>query len=629
MKSGFTVKPLQSLCDDFKQDIVDGPFGSELQRKDYITEGVPVLKIQNVKPFAIELKKMDYVSAGKFRDLRRHSFRRGDIVMTKLGSPLGVSAVVDDLDEGLIVADLVRIRAQRINTKYLCYHLNSQRTIDFINSMQKGTTRPRVTLSVVRELPIYAPPLAEQERLVRLLDESFAGLATAKANAKKNLQNARALFQSHVESVFEDAWRTSELVTLADLATDITDGDHLPPPKSPTGIPFITIGNVVKETGQIDFSDTFTVSRQYYDALKPSKKPRHGDVLYTVTGSYGIPVMVPEGVEFCFQRHIGLIRPKAETSSSWLYYLLLSPQVFKQANAGATGAAQRTVSLKILRSFVVPKVSLKQQKTVAEKLEALAEKTQSLAHLYERKLTALEELKQSLLHEAFTGQLTARHTTQSRSTVGFELGSVAGYTSTELHAGILAMAIAQHEKRGKLSLLTHVKAEKIAHMVEARLGLDLGRAPAKDAAGPNDFPHLKKVEHRARMANYFEFKCVAGAYRVEKRGGFDRFLVKTREALGERCEDVESLLRWMVSMTPRQAEIVATVFAAWNNLLLEGKRPTDERIVLEARENWHPEKLKIDRASFFSAVKWLREQGCVPEGTGKVVTVKDNSRERG
>ena len=54
MKNGLPIKPLQSLCDDFKQDIVDGPFGSELQRKDYITGGVPVLKIQNVKPFAIE-----------------------------------------------------------------------------------------------------------------------------------------------------------------------------------------------------------------------------------------------------------------------------------------------------------------------------------------------------------------------------------------------------------------------------------------------------------------------------------------------------------------------------------------------------------------------------------------------
>jgi len=189
------------------------------------------------------------------------------------------------------------------------------------------------------------------------------------------------------------------------LASDITDGDHLPPPKSPTGVPFITIGNIVKQTRKIDFADTFMVPHAYFNALKPNKKPKKGDVLYTVTGSFGIPVIVSENVEFCFQRHIGLIRPKPETSSTWLYYLLLSPQVFKQASDGATGTAQKTVSLKILRNFEVPKVMPKQQLTAVAKLDTLSTETQRLASLYERKLAALEALKKSMLHQAFTGKL--------------------------------------------------------------------------------------------------------------------------------------------------------------------------------------------------------------------------------
>src|ERR1019366_8805856 len=103
------------------------------------------------------------------------------------------------------------------------------------------------------------PPLAEQKRIVGILDEAFEGIATAKANAGKNLQNVRALFESQLQFVFADAWRTCELVRLSDLASDITDGDHLPPPKSSTGVPFITIGNIVKETHKVDFADTFMV----------------------------------------------------------------------------------------------------------------------------------------------------------------------------------------------------------------------------------------------------------------------------------------------------------------------------------------------------------------------------------
>lgn len=115
--------------------------------------------------------------------------------------------------------------------------------------------------------------------------------------------------------------------------------------------------------------------------------------------------MVSETVEFCFQRHIGLIRPKSETSSTWLYYLLLSPQVFKQANDGATGTAQKTVSLKLLRNFEVPKVTPKQQLSAVAKLDTLSTETQRLATIYEHKLATLEALRKSLLHQAFAGQL--------------------------------------------------------------------------------------------------------------------------------------------------------------------------------------------------------------------------------
>ena len=303
---------------------------------------------------------------------------------------------------------IIRPVQEKLDSDFLHYLLISKTYKDRLlhTGEEGGSTRQAITKAQLQEFVVEFPEsLAEQQRIVGLLDEAFEGLATANANAEKNLQNARAIFESHLQSVFADQWKTGELVTLSDLATDITDGDHLPPPKSPTGVPFITIGNIVKETRKIDFSDTFMVPRAYFDALKPYKKPRQGDVLYTVTGSFGIPVIVCDDAEFCFQRHIGLVRPKPETSSSWLYYLLMSPQLLKQANDGATGTAQKTVSLKLLRSFVVPKVSPKQQNQAVRKLDALTEETQRLARLYERKLAALAELKKSLLHQAFTGEL--------------------------------------------------------------------------------------------------------------------------------------------------------------------------------------------------------------------------------
>ena len=267
-----------------------------------------------------------------------------------------------------------------------------------------GAAQPQITRTSLMPLVISFPEsLAEQQRIVGLLDEAFEGLATAKANAEKNLQNARALFESHLQSVFTQC---GALASLSDLADEVTDGDHSPPPKAPTGVPFITISDIDKRTGTIDFSNTFTVPETYFRNLKPSKKPRIGDVLYTVTGAtLGIPILVREQRDFCFQRHIGLIRPNATTDSSWLTYALRSPQVFRQATIGSTGAAQKTVSLGVLRSLQLPKVKLAEQKQIAAKLDSLREETQRLARLYEQKIAALEALKKSLLHQAFTGEL--------------------------------------------------------------------------------------------------------------------------------------------------------------------------------------------------------------------------------
>ena len=246
-----------------------------------------------------------------------------------------------------------------------------------------------------------SPP--EQQRIVGILDEAFEGIATAKANAEKNLQNARALFESHLQSVFT---RRSDEVPLLRLASEITDGDHSPPPKAPTGVPFITISDIVKRTREVDFSNTFTVPAEYFLKLKPNKKPRVGDILYTVTGAtLGIPVLVKEHRDFCFQRHIGLIRPNPDTDSAWLTYGLLSPQVFRQATIGSTGAAQKTVSLSVLRGLKLPKLALPEQKRIAARLDSLAAETHRLESIYQQKLVALDELKKSLLHQAFTGAL--------------------------------------------------------------------------------------------------------------------------------------------------------------------------------------------------------------------------------
>jgi len=190
---------------------------------------------------------------------------------------------------------------------------------------------------------------------------------------------------------------------LEGITSCITDGDHQAPPKAEIGIPFITISNIKKN--KIDFSKTYFVNEEYYDSLLEYRKPHFGDVLYTVTGSYGIPVLINFEHRFCFQRHIGLIRPMIFTCSTWLYWLLQTRFVFNQASVKATGTAQKTVGLASIRNFIIPFCSLDEQLQIVQEIETRLSVCDKVEADIKENLDKSEALRQSILKKAFEGSL--------------------------------------------------------------------------------------------------------------------------------------------------------------------------------------------------------------------------------
>ena len=165
--------------------------------------------------------------------------------------------------------------------------------------------------------------------------------------------------------------------SLQSVCLSVCDGDHQPPPKSDMGVPFLVIGNV--STQRIDFSGCRFVPREYYDGLDPIRQPKDGDLLYTLVGSFGIPVFVSVGREFCVQRHIGILRPSKSIDSDYLYYAMGSSLVFDQASKCATGVAQKTVPLGGLRKITIPIPPLAEQRRIAAKISELTELCDQLA----------------------------------------------------------------------------------------------------------------------------------------------------------------------------------------------------------------------------------------------------------
>jgi type I restriction enzyme S subunit len=159
------------------------------------------------------------------------------------------------------------------------------------------------------------------------------------------------------------------LTNLQSLCTSITDGDHLPPPKSQTGVPFLVIGNVRNK--RISFAGSRFVTPQYFEALDHIRRPQKDDLLYTLVGSYGIPIVVLDNNPFCVQRHIGIIRFSKQVSVEFFAYAMESRYVFSQADTFATGIAQKTVPLSGLRKIITHLPPFAEQCRIVAKLDEL------------------------------------------------------------------------------------------------------------------------------------------------------------------------------------------------------------------------------------------------------------------
>lgn len=172
--------------------------------------------------------------------------------------------------------------------------------------------------------------------------------------------------------------------------------------------------------------------------------------------------------------------------------------------------------------------------------------------------------------------------------------------------------------------LGRTKMEKISHLIEYHCGINLEREPVRDAAGPNDFPSRMKVESLARKQQWYFTSQHADHGRVRYSPGpnIEKSRSTAERFLGQHKRAVDELLSIMRSLDTEQSEILATLYAAWNDFLLAGKNPSDAEIVDEVRNKWHSRKRRFAVKRYLNGLNWIRKKGLVPRGVGKPVAHK-------
>jgi type I restriction enzyme S subunit len=367
----------------------------------FVEDGINFVKVESITTTGQFIEeKFAHITPACHAVLGRSQLQAGDILFSIAGALGRTGFVTDDILPANTNQALAIIRLKRdvgLLPKFVLKALETGVVLEQIEKFKGGVAQQNLSLAQVRDFQIALPPLAEQQRIVGLLDEAFEGLATAKANAEKNLQNARALFESHLQSVFTQRGPGWVETTVGEIGKVSMCKRIFKEETTATGdIPFYKIGTFGKEP------DAFIPNQTYNEYRAKYSFPKKGDVLISASGTIGRRVRYDgEPAYFQDSNIVWIDNDEKHALNDYLFHFYGACEW--NSSKGATILRLYNDDLRRI-AIGFPK-SLQEQRQIVGQLDVLEAETQRLARLYERKHAALVALKKSLLHQAFTGAL--------------------------------------------------------------------------------------------------------------------------------------------------------------------------------------------------------------------------------
>ena len=320
---------------------------------------------------------LSYIMASPYIIGRKVALATGDIIVHISGDKLGtiLLPVPPLAEQGRIVARIQE--AELVIKNYALKATALQELQDtFPEALKKSILQEAVQGKLVPQDSSDEPAevlleriQAEKQRLIKegkIKRDKHESIIFRRDNSHYEKRGAEAVcIDDEIPFEIPENWTWAKL---SSASVSIADGDHQPPPQVQDGIPFLVISNV--SDGRVDFSNTRYVSKEYFASLADIRIPQRGDLLFTVTGSYGIVIPVQTERKFCFQRHIALIKLSC-LSPEFMRLWLSSPLVYEQCRKSATGTAQKTVGLASLKGLLIPIPPLNEQMRIIQKLNTL------------------------------------------------------------------------------------------------------------------------------------------------------------------------------------------------------------------------------------------------------------------
>jgi type I restriction enzyme, S subunit len=404
MSEIWETKALGSLC-----NFVRGPFGGSLKKSCFKSSGYAIYEQQHA--IYDQFKDIRYfIDESKYLEMQRFELSAGDLIMSCSGTMGKVAIVPDGIPKGIINQALLKLSpGKNILVEFLKYWMSSPNFQDQLTNLSQGVAIKNVaSVKVLKEIQIRIPSVNEQKRIVSIVDEAFESIDIAIENTKKNLTNARELFESYLNAIFihkDDDWEEKTLEDICSITSKLVD------PRQPEFIdlPHIGAGNMVYLTGELIDIKTAREEELISGKFLFDEKM----VLYSKIRPYLMKACRPEFKGLCSADVYPLIPNNEQLDRDFLFHILMSRNFTNYAIAGSDRAGMPKVNRDHLFRYSVWIPNISEQIRLAKEIDAIAVETQRLETIYQEKLAALTELKQSILQKAFTGELTADSASQT------------------------------------------------------------------------------------------------------------------------------------------------------------------------------------------------------------------------
>lgn len=422
--TAWPVRPLGSLADPAKGSITDGPFGSNLTSAHYTQSGPLVVRLQNIGDGFFKHAPA-HISREHYESLRKHTVAPGDLLVASLGESLPRACIAPpDLGPAIVKADCIRIRlGPEVDPRWVMYALQRPEARRWAETHLHGVGRPRLGLKMVREIPVPIPALAEQRRIVDILEGHLSRLHAANDYLQASLQRSETLRQLQVDLATTAGlpsarpgvrlpsgwfWRSIDEVTggtpdgtvIGPFGSDLLASDY-----RAEGTPLV----FVRDVRRAHFSSQ---DRRYVDANKADQLRRHvakkGDVLVTKMGDPpGDAAVYDLDDEAIVTADVIRIRPSHGYDARFIAYAINSQVARRQVAEITRGVAQKKMSLGRFRTGVeLPVPSERDQVQIVNRLESDLSVAAAVARGASAAADQSSRLRRALLEAAFSGRLT-------------------------------------------------------------------------------------------------------------------------------------------------------------------------------------------------------------------------------